>query len=295
MKLIQLEIFHYVGKTHSFTKAAEQLDLSKGYVSAQISELEKEIKTKLINRTTRHLSLTEAGSELLVIAENIVLEKQKALNIKEQFKEEPSGLLTISAPASISESLLSPILPKFLEKHPKIKLNIITSANVKNLAREGIDIALRVTTSPDEMLIAKLIASFEFLISATPEYLSQQPKIKHPKDLKEHNCLIYTSDPVKNNWLFGIKSKMESITVSGNLNSTNHLVIKNTLLNHLGVTRLPRYTIQKEIDDGLLVPILEDYSDLKLPVYAIFAPSKAATAPKIKAFITFLQKHFSKA
>jgi DNA-binding transcriptional LysR family regulator len=179
-KLDQMEIFYFVATWNSFSRAAIELDVSKGFVSSQISALEKDLKVKLLHRSTRHLSLTEEGNLFLESCAKIVREKQLATSILKQSQAEPSGHLKITAPPSMCHTFLSELLPKFQKKYRKISLTIDSSSSIKNLLQHGIDIALRITSTPDENHIARVITTFRFVICATPKYLKniQSPKIQ---------------------------------------------------------------------------------------------------------------------
>src|SRR4029078_6316799 len=138
--------------------------------------------------------------------------------------------LKITAPPSLCSTFLAELLPKFQKQHPKIGLTIDSSSTVKNLAQHGIDIALRITTTPDENYIARVITTFHFVICATKNYLKAHPKPKIPDDLIQHNCLIYAADPAENHWPFQIDGKTQITTVNGNLISANSAIVKSALL-----------------------------------------------------------------
>ena len=289
-KLDQMEIFYFVATWKNFSRAALELGVSKGFVSSQISALEKDLKVKLLHRSTRHLSLTEEGNLFLESCTKIVREKQLATSIFTQSQTEPSGHLKITAPPSMCNTFLSELLPKFQKKHPKISLTIDSSSTVKNLLQHGIDIALRITSMPDENYIARAITTFRFVICATPNYLKQYKKPKIPDDLLQHNCLIYSADPAQNRWPFQIQNKTRIISAQGNLSSANSTIVKNALLADQGITRLPEYVVTKEIADKKLVVLFSENMKIEMPIYAIYA-SGINISPKIKSFISFLREH----
>lgn len=288
--LNQMEIFYFVASWNSFSKAAIKLGVSKGYVSTQIGALEKSLGTKLLYRTTRHLSLTEAGSLFFESCTKIVSEEQSATSRIKDLQKEPSGCLSITAPPSMCSTFLAELLPKFQEQYPRISLNIDSRAKVLNLLQHGIDLALRVTTNPDENSIARLITTFQFVICATPAYLQQHGTPKTPDELLQHNCLVYSSDPSQNQWAFQIKKTIKTIPVNGNLLSADISIIKSALLQNHGITRLPEYIIRKEIIAEKLVPLFAAQTSMKMPLYAIYSKSNNV-APKIKCLIKFLQEH----
>ncbi len=292
VNLAQMEIFYFVAAWKSFSRAALELGVSKGYVSTQITALEKDLGVKLLYRTTRHLSLTEEGSLFFESCAKIVRQKQVAISILKESQVEPTGHLKITAPPSMCATFLAQWLPKFQAQYPKISLTIDSSSTVKNLLQHGIDIALRITHVPDENYIARLLTSFHFVICATPKYLKQHGIPKEPDDLLSHNCLVYSADPTSNRWPFQMKNTMEMTTVQGNLISANSTIIQNALLASSGVARLPNYVLAKDISNKKLIVLFAHYKKIETPIYAIYA-SNINIAPKIKSFISFLKEQMN--
>jgi LysR family transcriptional regulator for bpeEF and oprC len=291
-KLDQMEIFYFIATWKSFSRAALELGVSKGFVSTQINALEKDLKVKLLHRTTRHLSLTEEGELFLGSCANIVREKQLATSLLQESQAEPSGHLKITAPPSLCNTFLSELLPEFQKKYPKISLTIDASSSIKNLLQHGIDIALRITSTPDENTIARMITTFRFVVCATSSYLQKNAKLKTPNDLSKHNCLIYAADPVQNRWPFQIQNTTSTVSVQGNLISANSTIIKNALLADQGIARLPHYVLAKEITEKKLVVLFSENMKIEMPIYAIYA-SNITISPKIKSFISFLRENLS--
>ncbi|ABS77077.1 LysR family transcriptional regulator [Coxiella burnetii] len=289
-KLNQMEIFYFVATWKSFSRAALELGVSKGYVSTQITALEKDLMVKLLHRTTRHLTLTEEGNLFLESCAKIVHEKKLAISLLKESQAEPSGHLKVTAPPSMCNTFLTELLPKFQKKYPKISLTIDPSSTVKNLLQHGIDLALRITTTPDENYIARMITTFRFVVCATSNYLKQRTIPKTPDDLSQHNCLIYSADPIQNRWPFQIKNSTKIVTVKGSLVSSNSLIIKKALLANQGIARLPQYILTKEIEEGKLEVLFSENMKIEMPVYAIYA-SAVKLPPKIKCFIAFLKQN----
>lgn len=283
--LSQMEIFYYVATCHSFSKAAKELGVSKGYVSAQISALEKHTGIKLIHRTTRHLSLTAEGEVFLGACSNIVREKQLANDLLLASKLTPSGNLKVSAPPSICTTLLADLIPSFLEQYPQINLVIDSSAAIKNLVQHGIDVAVRIAPTPTENYVARLLGTVDFVTIATPHYLKRYDIPSSPEGLLQHNCLVYTADPAGNYWSY----ENESITVMGNLAATDAQIIKQGVLADLGIARLPRYIVSKELTQGQVIEVLQQYRSAGIPLYAQYN-SQMPGAIKIRSFVDFLKK-----
>jgi LysR family transcriptional regulator for bpeEF and oprC len=281
--LNSMEIFHSVAIHHSFTKAALELKLSKSFVSVQISTLETQLKIKLLNRTTRHLSLTLAGENFLESCKKIIAEKNTALHAIESLKNEPSGHLKISAPPSMCASYLALLIPKFIAVYPKITVELDSSVALKNLLRDKIDIAIRMTRKPDPNYIARLLGEFKLIVCATPEHLSQYGSPKRPQDLINHNCLIYSTAPEGFLWEFYKDQQREEIPVTGTIISDNSFTIQLAMLAHCGIARLPSYLLHQNIHDKKLTLLLEDYNKNTLPIYALYASQPTA---KIKDYFS---------
>jgi LysR family transcriptional regulator for bpeEF and oprC len=288
--LNQMELFYFVATWKSFSRAASELGVSKGYVSTQISALEKELGAKLLHRTTRHLSLTEEGILFLDSCTKIVNEKKFATSLLKDSQTEPSGHLKISAPPSMCGTFLAELLPKFQKEYPKISLTIDSSSSVKNLLQHGIDIALRITHAPSEDNIARLITTFHFALCATSAYLKENGMPKNPEDLLQHNCLVYSADPSQNRWPFQIDKTLQIIPVQGNLISANSSIIKSALLENQGIARLPGYVLVNEITQKKLTVLFSENMQMEMPLYAIYS-SNVNIPTKIKCFINFLKKN----
>ncbi len=288
--LNQMEIFYFVATWKSFSRAAVELKVSKSYISTQITALENELGVKLLHRTTRHLSLTEEGMLFLDSCAKIISEKQLATSLMNDSHIEPSGHLRITAPPSMCTTFLAELLPKFQKQYPKISLTIDASSAIKNLLQHGIDVALRITQTPDENYIARLLTSFRFVACATPAYLKRMGKPKIPDDLLQHNCLIYSADPTQNRWPFQIQQQIKIITVQGNLMSSNSSIIKSSLLANNGIARLPDYIVINEILKKKLVMLFEENMKIEMPLYAVY-PCSTVIPPKIKCFVQFLKEN----
>jgi len=286
-----METFYHVASLQSFSRAAEKLKVSKGHISQQINFLERELGVTLLQRTTRSLKLTEAGIAFLQSCTRVVNEKNLALSLVEELQTEPSGNLKISAPPSMCSTILAKMIPQFLASYPKITISVDASSTQLDLIKNDIDLAIRITNNPQPNYIARLISSFKFSICANPEYLKKHGTPKFPQDLTQHNCLIYSADPTSNTWPFRKKQELEEIIVQGNLRATNSNIVKEAVLAGKGIARLPDYLLKEEIKNKKVKLLLENYNEAIMPIYAMYASSRS-TAPKIKAFMEFLNKYF---
>lgn len=290
--LNEMEVFYYVASESSFSKAAKKLNLSKSYVSMQVTNLEQTLGAKLLHRTTRRLSLTEAGTEFYLSCAKIIREKNLARSIIESMKQEPVGRLSVTASPSLCTRCLAPALPLFMEKYPQVSIELEATARIVDLIQEDIDIAIRITTSPDERLIARKLGEFKFIVCASPTYLGTYGTPATPEELIDKNCLFYSADPDHLTWKLSLNGLEKTFNVSGNLFCNNDIVIYEALLAGKGIAMLPDYIVRKGIQQGQLTALFEEYKTISMPIYAVY-PSLKYSSPKITAFIAFLKEMLS--
>ena len=283
-----LETFAAVVDKGSFTAAAENLDISKPVVSKQVSQLEHYLGVQLLHRTTRRLHLTEAGEVFAHYAEQIVAEAKEAEQSVLPLQSEPQGTLRISAPESLAMSLLPEALLSFQRRFPKVKLDVRVSGRFVDLVEEGIDVALRVGELEDSSLIARRLMPCRIHLCASPGYLKRYGEPANPKDLRDHNCLIYSQSPKPDTWAFKDKNGEDiSIKVEGNLRSDTGTFLLDAALGGQGIFIGPTYMVDKAVTQGLLVPVLEEYAHPAVALYAIYPHSKLISS-KVRAFVDYL-------
>lgn len=286
--LNQMEIFYYVATLNSFSKTALKLGLSKGYISMQINALEKELKVKLLNRTTRHLSLTDAGKAFFVSCEVIMREKEQAKIVLEEIQKEPTGVLRISAPNSLCNTFLASIIPKYLLEYPKVSIEVEGAFVKRDLIKDKYDILFRITNTPEEQYVAKLITTFHFVICATHDYLAKYGEPKIPEDLRQHNCLSYSANPRHNQWVFTKNNKTIEIQTRGCLVTDNAHLLHSTLMAGMGVASVPSYFITEELKAGKLKILFNDYDSASMSIYAMYL-SSAVSLPKVQSFLSYMR------
>jgi LysR family transcriptional regulator for bpeEF and oprC len=285
--LIQLATYYHVVDLMSFTKAAKCLGVSKGYISKQISQLESNMNTQLLERNTRHLKLTFAGEELFKHSRNIVLEYHNATQTLASLQENPAGLLRVTAPPAYAEHVLAKQLPKFLKSYPDIQLDLKLTGEQLNLFTHKIDVAIRQTYTPPGDRIAKLLGHFQFQVCASNNYLKKYPELKWPQQLIEHSCLVYSSDEVSEYWPFVIDNKQVHVNVKPRLACNTYESILHAVLNDCGIARLPSYVIAEELKKKNIQLLFNNYMQPIIPVYAIYAQNQQIS-PAVRAFVDFL-------
>jgi len=284
-----IESFATVVEAGSFTDAAEQLGLSKSFVSKQISQLENQMGARLLHRSTRKLSLTDEGKQFYKHCKLIVDEAKKAQEEIIDNRSNPRGRIKIAIPQSIAISSLSSVFMEFQEQYPNIVLEIIASGVTENLIDEGFDLALRIGRLEDSTLISRRLSECCYQTVASPQYLQKFGKPDHPKELAKHNCLIYAS--FRGHWAYQ-KKNGESITVAarGNLACNDGNLIVAAVLNGQGIAYGPSILYHPHISQGRLELLFEDYAVPPVLISIVY-PSKQNLSHKVSVLIDFLSEH----
>lgn len=289
--LTWMESFAAVVEAGSFTTAANQLGISKSFVSKQISQLENSLGTRLLHRSTRKLSLTDEGAQFYKHCELIVSEAEKAREEMIDSHSNPRGRIRMTLPQSLIISNAGVVLIKFQEEYPDIELEIVVSGVTENLIDEGIDLALRVGQLEDSALVYRKLSECVFQTVASPLYIKKHGKPDHPTDLTRHNCLIYASSSSGRNWPFRLPTG-EEITVNtrGNLICNDGNLIVEAALQGRGIGFGPSFLYQPYIDKGELDLLLPEYSLPPILISALY-PSRQNLSRKVNVLIDFLSKH----
>lgn len=283
MDLNEVAIFIKVVQTGSFSEAAKQLQMPKSTVSMKISNLERTLNTTLINRTTRKLNITPEGEAFY----NRSLQGLELINSAEDelssLKGEPQGLLRITAPLDLGNSILPQIVADYAKKYPKVIVDVILTDRRVDLLSEKVDLAIRAGNLKDSTLIAKKLGAAYFAPFASPKYIKQYGEPQHPRDLVKHRLLHF--QPLgTNEWrLAGPKGTLD-VPVTGKMILNSLLMIKSMTLIGEGIALLPTYYCIQEVKAGKLVRILPEWRTPLQNVHFVY-PSQKFVKPKLKAFI----------
>jgi DNA-binding transcriptional LysR family regulator len=291
-ELTDIVVFVRVVEAKSFTAAAERFGIAKSVVSKYVTRLEARLAARLLNRTTRRLSLTEAGAALYERSRLALEEIATAERCVSHVQAAPRGRLKLNAPMSFGILHLGPALPDFLTHYPEITLDVSYNDRFVDVIEEGYDVTLRITTAlPDSTLVARRLTSIRLVVCASPAYLERAGIPETPEDLIHHNCLIYTL-PSGNELHFDGPGGKRSITVSGNYQSNNSMAIRDMLLAGMGVAHIPTFIVGEALQSGALVTVLDDYPTKPLTLYAVY-PHNRYLSPKVRAFVDFLAERFA--
>lgn len=291
-QLSGIEVFVRVVETESFSRAAEELGLSKSTVSKQIRRLEDRLGVRLLNRTTRSMSLTDVGQSFYERCANIVAEARDAERAVTDMQATPTGRLRVNAPMSFGQLHLARAVGAFLQTCPGIEVDLTLADRIVDIVDEGYDLAIRIAHLPDSSLIAVKLAPCRRVVVASPAYLQAAGAPAHPNDLADHACLSYTYQSSGDLWHFEDSDGASlSVRVTGPLRINNGDAIAQAALDGLGVAYLPTFIVGPALADGGLLQLLDPYCTDDTAVYAVM-PHSRNVSPKVRVFVDFLKDRF---
>jgi DNA-binding transcriptional LysR family regulator len=283
MNLNETAVFVKVVQAGSFSAAARQLALPVSTVSTQVARLEKRLGTMLLQRTTRHLSLTEAGDMYFREAElglGHMLEAEAAVT---STTSEAKGLLRITAPADIGDALLAGLACRVRRSHPMVDVEMLLTDRYVDLVAEGVDAAIRTGVLKDSSLVAKQVGVAIWALYASPEYIRLGQRITKPQDLRKHPCMQFTPFG-KEHWTLFNESASVTVPFNGRI-TVNHVgIIRTMALSSEGIGLLPTYLCRKESEDGKLVRVLPDWYVKADPVSLVY-PRQKFVSTKLRIFL----------
>lgn len=286
--LSDVAVFVQVVESGSFTAAAERLQVSKSVVSKYVTRLEARLGARLLNRTTRRLSLTEVGRVFYERSREGLSAIEEAEREVSRLQGTPTGMLRLNTPMSFGVLHVAPVLPDFMRRFPEISVEVDLDDRQVDVIDEGFDISVRISELPDSSLVARRLAACRHAIVAAPGYLEKHGWPKRPADLARHNVISYRYQASSLNWHFrGPDGKPVSMPVSGNLQMNNSLALREAMLAGIGIARTPTFLVGEDVARGSLVPILTDYQALEVSVYLVY-PERRHLSPKVRAFIEFM-------
>jgi DNA-binding transcriptional LysR family regulator len=292
--LARMAVFAKVAETKSFSAAAERLGISKSAVSKQVTRLEQSLKARLINRTTRRLSLTEVGAAFYEHCSRMLAEAEAAELAVSQLYAEPRGVLRLTAPAAFGHLHIAPAMPDFLGRYPRLSVQLVLNDRVVDLVEESYDVALRMTSAPASSVVARRLAPIRWVVCASPQYLKHHRAPRAPKELAEHNCLFPSFLEPSREWCFKSETGDVSVRVTGNFTVSNSEALREAALGGLGVALLPTFAIGRDIQEGTLKALLPGYVPYGFfgsHVYAVYLPTRYLS-PKVRAFVDFFVARF---
>jgi DNA-binding transcriptional LysR family regulator len=286
--LTDIAVFVEVVDRGSFTAAAHSLALSKGAVSKYVSRLEQRLGARLLQRTTRRLTMTEEGAALYEGAARALEQLSDVEDTVMGLSGAPRGRLRVTAPVYFGSTFLVPTIERFLARYPDIQLELDLDNRMVDLVEERYDVAIRITTLASSSLVARRLAASGIVTVASPAYLEARGTPRIPQDLSKHNCLGYALESTPGEWQFrNADGENFSVRVRGNLVCNSDEILKQGAIDALGIARFPDIFVTDELASGKLVRVLENYALSPGSLYAVF-PTRVNLAPKVRVFIDFL-------
>ncbi len=285
-----MAVFARVVEAGSFAEAARRLATSRSAMSKAVAKLEKALGARLLNRTTRHLSLTEIGSSFADHCTRMLEEADQAERLVASLNTEPRGVLRVSASVAFGTLHVAPALAEFLPLYPELAIDLTITDRWVNLAEEGYDLSIRVTNDPPQNWVARKLAPVRRKLCATPEYFMRRGVPRSPDDLVMHNCLDYTRSGDQGLWRFTGPDGEISVPVKGPLHVDDDEALSQAVLGGLGISLLPTFIIGKDIQHGRLQAVLSEYIPVDRHVYAMYMPTRHLPS-KVRVFIDFLASH----
>ncbi len=287
-------IFAQVAESGGFTAAARILDMPKSTVSRRVSELEAALGVRLLQRTTRTLSLTDVGRVYADRCRELHIEVEEANELVVSAGLTPRGRLRVTAPIEIGRRYIAPCLAEFAMQHPDVDVELDLSDAARDLVAEGWDLAIRVGELADSSLIARKLGPTQQFLCASPAYLDGRNALHKPSDLDQHDTLVMTEGIGGFVWQFeGSEGRVE-ITVKPRAEANDFEAISRMAVSGLGIARLPSWVAREHIDNGDLVPLLTEYRPVDLGVYVVY-PSRRHHSAKLQRFLELLDERLSPA
>lgn len=286
--LSDIAVFVEVVDSGSFTAAADRLGLSKSVVSKYVTRLEDRLGARLLNRTTRRLSLTEAGRTFYGRSRHALGEIEEAEAEVSRLQDEPRGELRLASPMSFGILHVAPLLPAFQARYPELTVDMVLDDRQVDLVDQGFDLAIRIGELPDSSLVARRLGPCRHVVCGTPEYFARHGVPQSPEDLAEHPAVVYRYQDSPAEWRFLDRDgQYRHVTIGARLQLNNSLAVREALLNGAGVTLTPTFVVGADIKAGRLKAVLTAYQSIEVSIYAVY-PQRRHLSPKVRAFVDFI-------
>src|SRR5581483_11917788 len=288
-----MKVFGQVVESGSFAKAAERLDLSTSATSRLVAELEAHLQTRLLNRTTRRVSLTESGRAFYERTVQLLADLEEAEHEATRAAVVPRGTIRLTTSVNFGVRHLAPAIAGFLARHPELRFDVSLSDRMVDLVEEGFDLAIRIGRPGADHLVARKLGETRVVPCASPAYLAAHGAPQAPEDLERHNCFTYEYVQPRNVWRFRDAAGTErAVRVNGSLHSNNGDLLAEAAARGAGIVFEPAFIVGPDVRSGRLVPLLQDFEPAPVPIYAVY-PSRKHLSAKVRLFVDFLLSAFA--
>ncbi len=286
-KLQSIRVFLTIAREGSFSRAAESHGLSKAMVSRHISQLEDNLGVRLLNRSTRGVSLTEAGRNYRDRCDQILDDLEDAESSLKAMEREPTGRIRVGSPPALGAFRVAPAAAEYIKRYPRTEVDLVLLDHLVDPVETGLDIVLQIGELGDSSYVARRLGDAGFLAVAAPEYLKEHGMPARPEDLLAHNCLRQTDQLLTRYWTFYRDGKPMQMKVSGNFSATLASAVRRAAQRGLGIAYLPTYMVINDISRRHLVWLFPDLDPLVVPIHAIY-PHRQHLSTRIQTFLEFL-------
>lgn len=290
-KFEQMRIFARVAEAGSFSNVARELGMSQPSVSKHVAALETRLGVRLLNRSTRNVSLTEEGSTYYTRCRTVLAAVEDADTSVAPGNATPTGLIRIACPFSFGECEMMPVLSKLLAESPDLKIELVMSDRFIDLVSAGVDLAIRLGDLDDSSLIARRLTTTHRKLVASPDYLDHAGRPETLTDLKARNCLVNSRFTLFDTWQLLKDGNPVSVQVRGNLVANHSRTLRQAALQGTGIGQIPHWLVRDDIDAGRLEVVLPDYDPWPLPVHALYPPGPVVPA-RVRYVIDYLEGAF---
>jgi DNA-binding transcriptional LysR family regulator len=288
-----MQVFARVVEDGSFAKAADRLGISTSACSRHVAELEAHLDVRLLNRTTRRLSLTESGQAFYERCVQVLTDLEEAEQAAAMSTTRPRGTLKLSCGISFGVRHVARLVGAFAARHPEVRFDVQLSDRFVDLVEEGFDLAIRIGESPTQNLFARKLGETRLVPCAAPVYLRERGAPETPADLAQHACLTYEYLPQRGTWRFQDRAGGEhTVRVAGPVHANNGAMLAAAAVEGIGIAMEPDFIVDADVAAGRLVRVLADYVPAPTNVYAVY-PSRRHLSAKVRAFVDFLAERFA--
>jgi DNA-binding transcriptional LysR family regulator len=289
-RMASMATFVKVVDAGGFAAAGRALNMSPSTVTTHIQSLEERLGARLLNRSTRNISLTEVGTAYYDRCLQILADADEADRVAQALQSTPRGKLRLNASVAIPP-LLAPVIAEFTALYPEVSLSMTMSDRMVDLVEEGFDLAIHLLPVPDSSLVLRRVGTYRLLVTGAPEYLARHGTPHTPADLVHHNCLGFSYSPWGSEWRFSGPDGDQSVAVQGNLESNSVNALRLAAVQGQGLTKMPSFLVADEIRAGRLVPLLTGYSRAEYPINAVY-PHRHQLSAKVRSFLDLMMKTY---
>ncbi len=287
--LKRMVVFSHVAETRSFSAAARRLGIARSAVSRQIALLEASVGARLLNRTTRSVSLTDAGETYYRSCVRVIDEMEAATQRIKQLRDEPSGVLRVAGPTGFGTQLAS-LASGFARRHAGLDLELLLDDRLVDMVDEGIDVSVRIGWLSDSSLIARHLCDSPRVLCASPDYIERHGMPRAPGELATHRHIIFTRLPTPHQLTFTHNGRKESVPLKGRIKTNSAIAVRALVLNGSGISTLSHFLVDEDIVAGRLVHLLPEYDCGSAGIHAVYHDRHYQQA-KVRLFVDYLRAH----